>query len=330
MKVILDMRWALFILLMAFAFPCYSQEQPSQKGAKAHNPAASDQRGTQQSPLIVEIAPSPDADKIAEKQETQEAEKSKNDTLIANATAALAAITLFLAFYTARLWKATVELGRDAKNTSERQSREMQESIAVARQSADAAEQAIKATRDAYIASERPWVSVNATINSDLVRKDNGIEFAVLFTVKNYGNSPAIDVWVDYEVVALRIAQDQFGGVRERIEARRKIPGITSNGIQLFPSEEKTIRWINPLNSAEIEAARGSGVNRAGWLPSFYVVGAIFYKSPFGDEIYQTGFNYYVMDNVIPGGSDLPDFTGTFSASRISLVSQPYNKGTIT
>lgn len=189
--------------------------------------------------------------------------------------------------------------------------------------------EAIQTTRDAYIASERPWVSVDATVNTDLIRKDGGVEFGILFRVKNHGNSPAINVRVCYEVVALRVAADQFGGVRERIEELRNMHAMGDfMGIQLFPSETSEIRWKSPLTKQEIEAARTSN-SPQGYLPSFYAIGSVFYQSPFGDETYQTGFNYYVLDKSLPGGGDLPDFEASFPGSRIVLVSQSHAKGTI-
>jgi hypothetical protein len=45
--------------------------------------------------------------------------------LIAYATVALAFVTLGLAFYTAKLWRAAVSLGREAKDAAKRQSGEM-------------------------------------------------------------------------------------------------------------------------------------------------------------------------------------------------------------
>lgn len=196
-------------------------------------------------------------------------------------------------------------------------------------ESAKLAAEANQITRDAYIASERPWVSVDATVNTDLVRKDGGVEFGILFRVQNHGNSPAVNVRVCYEVVALRVAPDPFGGVRQRIEKLRNMHEMGNfMGIQLFPSETREIQWKSPLTKQEIEAAKTSN-SRHGYLPAFYVIGSVFYQSPFGDETFQTGFNYYVLDKSIPGGGDLPDFDASFPRSHIVLVPQSYAKGTI-
>jgi len=103
-------------------------------------------------------------------------------------------------------------------------------------------------------------------------------------------------------------------------------------GVHLFPSEVKAIPWKNTLTNTEIEAARKQYTPLVGLLPSFFIVGSVFYQSAFSEETHQTGFNYYVCafgDPKYPKGSDVPDFTNTFPIGQIFLDSKPYYKGTI-
>jgi hypothetical protein len=125
-------------------------------------------------------------------------------------------------------------------------------------------------SREAYIASERPWVSVDAAIGTDLFEKSHGIEFGVNFTVKNHGKSPAIDVYILYKVVTLKIGVDQFGGTRQKnTELGIQTKVGRDMGIQLFPSEVKVISWTDSLSNNEIENAIKSYTPPTGFLPSF-------------------------------------------------------------
>lgn len=93
-----------------------------------------------QQPISVSIVRSPEDERRLADGDHKEAAKESNDKLVAYSTVALAVVTLALAVWTGLLWKATVRLGRDAKETSERQSEEMQRSIAEATRAATAME----------------------------------------------------------------------------------------------------------------------------------------------------------------------------------------------
>lgn len=202
-----------------------------------------------------------------------------------------------------------------------------------ARKAANAAEHSVRVSRDAYVASERAWVSVEAMLGSDLVERPHGIEFGINFTVKNHGNSPAVNVHVFYEVVTLKITADQFDGVRKKIEdVAIQAKAGANMGVHLFPGAEKVIPWINAVTFEEIDKAKQSHKPPAGKLPSVYVVGSVFYQFPFDDTIHQTGFNYYVTctsDPSFPKGSDIPEFSGVFPKDHVRLEPMPYYKGTI-
>lgn len=238
------------------------------------------------------------------------------------ATTVIAWFTFSLASSTKKLWGETRAAGEVAAKSAE-----------AAEKAATAAERSIQVSREAYIASERPWVSVDAAIGSDLLKTSNGIEFGVTFAVTNHGVSPAINVHIIYEVVTVKIAPDQFSGVRQKITRLGTQTEIGEHmGIQLFPSEMKTINWKNTLSNEEIENALKSYKPPAGMLPSFFIVGSVFYKSAFDEDMHQTGFNYSVLaigDPRYPTGSDVPVFTDAFPMERVTLQSRPYYKGTI-
>jgi hypothetical protein len=93
-----------------------------------------------QQPISVSIVRSADDERRLADGDHEELAKESNDKLVAYSTVALALVTLTLAIWTGLLWYATVRLGRDAKETSERQSGEMQRSIVEATRAATAME----------------------------------------------------------------------------------------------------------------------------------------------------------------------------------------------
>jgi len=87
-------------------------------------------------------------------------------------TFALVVVTLGLAIYTAKLYRATVGLGKDAKSTSDRQAAEMEKSLTIAKEAAEATQKAAEAAElnaRAAIGIELPIIR---TIATDLLSTD--------------------------------------------------------------------------------------------------------------------------------------------------------------
>lgn len=103
------MRW-LILLFALVGHYSFSNEPPKPQGA-AQKPAT-EQRGSEQSPIFVK-APSPATQTERDNEAYEKHQKPWNETALANATIALAIITAFLAVFTGFLWKATQKLVRD-------------------------------------------------------------------------------------------------------------------------------------------------------------------------------------------------------------------------
>jgi len=88
-----------------------SSKQEQIQTIEPNNNSYSTQRGTNNTPLVVEV------------QDAHEYEKIRNENLIANGTVVLALVTAFLAWFTFRLWKSTSKLVDDAEKTARRQLR---------------------------------------------------------------------------------------------------------------------------------------------------------------------------------------------------------------
>jgi hypothetical protein len=88
--------------LAAFASDSWGRSRQSSPGQNAQ-PAAPDQRGTDQMPLAVKLVAAPGADQLTEKQERDGREKSETDRLLASEAQRIAEATRWLAAFAAGL-----------------------------------------------------------------------------------------------------------------------------------------------------------------------------------------------------------------------------------
>jgi hypothetical protein len=157
-----------------------------------------------QRPISVSIVRSVEDERRLTESDHAELARESNDKLVAYSTVALAVVTLSLAIWTGLLWKATVRLGRDAKETSERQSQEMQKSIAEATRAATAMEgvaaaagvsasastESVATLREVTAKQMRAYLSV--VMNGGFFQeRDKGFYFGVNPLLLNSGNTPA-------------------------------------------------------------------------------------------------------------------------------------------
>lgn len=142
---------ALFLLVCGAALP-----QQAGKAAQSKT----EERGTERSPLMVRVLPSPDAAEREAKDEASRTEKVVEDRRLVYATIALAAITGALALFTGGLWFATYSLGKEAKESAKRQADEMQRSLQIAEQSVEAAKKQAEVSREEFFYAHRPRVVV--------------------------------------------------------------------------------------------------------------------------------------------------------------------------
>lgn len=118
------------VLCVGFAYseppspgPAKADQQKKSKPTNAQDRPNQELQGTKEKPLVVDILPAPDAEKVAKRKTDQEEEKSTLDRWLTGATVALAVITFFLALYTARLWEATSKLVAGSERTAAMQMR---------------------------------------------------------------------------------------------------------------------------------------------------------------------------------------------------------------
>lgn len=141
----------------------------------------------------------------AEHQATDHETKSKKeetDEALAYYTLWLMAFTGVLAFATIGLGGATLGLYitgekqvKIAKLSGLRQFRQTRESIALAKQAAEAAKQSNILTRDLFIAEQRPWLRFKLNSLAQMEKMEDGrLYINVTGELKNAGKSPAIGI----------------------------------------------------------------------------------------------------------------------------------------
>jgi hypothetical protein len=203
-----------------------------------------------------------------------------NGVVTAIATIVIATFTWTLSRSTKDLWHA-----------GEKQ-------IAVAQATADAAKKSADIAESTLIATNRPWVSVDISIGSNLVYDDEGNARVIIkFVLKNVGSSPAANVWIDGEIVPVFGDSGPFQkAISERNKARAA--GLGNLGVTLFPGETQTHAHNLPISRASIkeymekmaadigeEAAKKIGMSFLATL-----VGCVDYKFTFAEGHHQTGF----------------------------------------
>lgn len=173
-------------------FPASAKQESSQPQTQTPGSGqrpTNEIRGTEQSPLVVKTAPSEDAKAKAEEDAKERQNKAASDWWLIALTAMLAIATIALVLVTGGLvWFAW------------RQARDMKEAIEAARTSAIAADVSNKITREIYVATERPWLSLGATLSSDLTWCDYDARLSVDFEIVNIGKSPATNIYMIAEI----------------------------------------------------------------------------------------------------------------------------------
>jgi len=184
-----------------------SKRRPRQQPIGAQNqqstqPAAPDQRGTDQVPLTVKIQPAPDAKEKANKEDHERQEKAKIDEKLAFETQRIADYTDRLALFTIFLFCAAVAQAglfvwqlwlilkslKDAKIASDAAT----VAARAAKRSAIASVIQAKISRDTLVKIQRPYIFV---FDVSRLQTSNDVPFLtpyIEYSVANYGQTPAI------------------------------------------------------------------------------------------------------------------------------------------
>jgi hypothetical protein len=235
--------------------PANPSSQPKASAAQENQKTDLNRRVSKPLPVTIDVfsIPKGEANDKTEKHN----DYSSSEWWLVYLTFLLAVVTFGLALYTAKLYRATVGLGKEAEKTSERQAREMATSLSVANAAAQAAISGNELTQKSFVSSQRPWVVVHKVVPRSAFDLTRGLSFA--FIAKNVGHSPAMNVDVS-AIVHLPHRGDAHEAHRNlREERARTRPELVANdasiGHFIIPGEEIEIQVQVGINLAEFQKA---------------------------------------------------------------------------
>ena len=199
----------------------------------------------------------------------------------------IAIFTVVLTVSTAGLWWVTERTLGHAQADAARQAKDMEASLAISKQAADAA-----------VAGQRPWLKVSVDIDGPLIFGPDIVDFFPRVTIKNVGKTPATNAQVTVSVRPESVSQDERKGLEyaifeaKRIARNRKIfskeeyamPLEGIFGVTVFPGEEiETSVAYNRFTRENLnyEIAEGGGDPTV----CVYVVASVDYQFPGGEGL---------------------------------------------
>jgi hypothetical protein len=186
------------------------------------------------------------------------------------------------------------------------------------RQTVEAAVDANRLNREAYIGGRRAWLSIeDAKLKYPTLITEDGIEFAVDVTVKNLGQTPAMSVWIDVESYYAENNPERYADAERRFTAKlRQHPAAI--GSMLFPNDTLTEGHIWGDDAQKIKHAistRPSGEQKVG----FSIFIGVSYRIV-GDTAAHITYVAHGLLNVAMS-------TSVAREQRIDLPREPFNPG---
>jgi hypothetical protein len=274
-------------------------ERPERSGPPVGSPAPErssqgqrqDNQAESQQPVTPPIATIRDSDEVKSSDgRSSESERREKEDLIAQQTMAEAALQML------KLTKRQIGLGVIGAALL------IAALIYTARQTR-AATEANKLTRDALIASHRAWMKVTAIkIVSPLTwTKGEGGDpdvgrITIDFVLRNVGESPAFNVWMDASITAGFFAPDA-GHIRYHKMAQeglaRPVPPHWGNTI--FPNDMITQQHILQVSKETWTVKTGTRIAQSP-VTTLLLVGCATYGLLVEKERRQTGFAFPIQD----------------------------------
>jgi hypothetical protein len=210
------MRIVVLILFLLCGVRVFAESQPpaptpsesiekhkSDSNQNEKNPTEVHKLGTDDAPFVVKLqTPTTDHPKAKEAEEKHK-DYSSSEWWLVYLTFALVFVTFGLAIYTAKLWRSTKVLAQDAKDTADRQAADMQASLRIAKDAADAAKDQAQTATEALQRSKRAWIGVLWPVDmvTPLSFDKNEAHCNIRFTIKNVGVSPAVSTCLTCKLI---------------------------------------------------------------------------------------------------------------------------------
>lgn len=206
------------------------------------------------------------------------------------------------------------------------QQEEMRKAATAAQQAADVAERTL-------IATQRAWISVEASVGAPLVFDQNGASTSIAFRIKNVGNSPATHITPHVRLGVLKEGgpyplEEQTRGCSEVRQGPIGL-GFTLFPGQSFPESQGLASGSWGVNISQEEIGKGRQVSADKKHIALFIVGCIDYTFPSDPEHHhQTGFIFDLLRFVkgIPVAVINPD-DGQIPADNLRLMDSPFGVG---
>ncbi len=279
-----------FVLLANIGGVSQDRAEPQPSSHQTQQKAEADKRTTLDVPLIIKSLPSEKNQQETDDDARDKSEKRWNDRVtifLSIATAVILAFQLIVFGWQAHRLKQTVDT---MKELGAQQSADAQASIAITKESADAAKLSADIAEKTLIASQRPWLTVEVGIGGPLIYDERGASFIFTLLLENIGKSPAQDIFIDLGISAPAIGNDPSGitnyplgqKLDEMMERnkRKMFPGFA-----IFPNKSVSKTIEIAINSAALSVI----TEHAPFIsPDFF--GIISYSSDLSDRRHRTGF----------------------------------------
>lgn len=307
------------ILLVACANASSARSLAVQPKSKK-NPTAADQRGTQQAPLVITTdssqrqRDSTERQRIVADQQIDRIERKDTDTAIIGFTRKLFIATLVLAVVTVALFGVGFWQGL-------------------------LTQRALVLAREEFTAEHRPWIAVGIEPWGvlGLPEKEDG-QIMLIFSFQNTGRVPAMNLWVDYEIVPpMGNALEAQRRIVRRLEESAAV--ANGEGISVFPNAPPATvarEYKVPLNTTnawmkwwdETEPIRR-------FDKPTHIAGCVVYRSPLDKErtIRYTGFIRQLHWHVPVGNAEMDKpiepQRRSFHAEELRTIGSPLGGGLI-
>lgn len=210
-----------------------------------------------------------------------------------------------------------------------------QQTVDVTTKQVETANLANQQNINSFIATQRPWIPPNVQVEGPLTWGPNGATITLRFVLRNIGLTPAMNVFVYFELYPMgadfpRPVEKQKS-VSDRI---RQSAGTRPIGYTIFPGETLQVDSSKSISRDDIKRIavwikKTHGDTTISFIP--VIVGAISYRFASGDEEHQTGFIFHLAQIDPKNSSLLPSSIypekGDVPASLLRLIPDASGSG---
>jgi hypothetical protein len=237
----------------------------------SHPPVMVDGRGTESAPAVVRIL-------------AAEHDYWSSEWWLVYLTGSLAAFTLGLMIYTSFLWGITKRVGKDAKDTAERQAAQTQESLSISRAAANAAKESAEVAIKTAMPLLRPNVVSMFGLHpllattTDLPKHESVIHLHF----DNFGKSPAFLRAVRAELFLTRdnLPSVDWDALATRDQEVMVVPG--DGRARDYDWGALELRQNTPLSAHDLDEILAEAKTRR--YRRFFLAGEVVYDDFFGQR----------------------------------------------